>query len=295
MRAWLAFVLVLVAGCDWPDPPPPAPPLTPPDDATLLAQRPYTVQYPVGYNDDPAKQWPLVIALHGYGGTGTEMGRYFGIASLGRLGAYLYVAPDGLKDRQGNTAWSPGPVHRPPWDVEYLTALVRDVQAKERVDPKRITFIGFSQGAHMAHRMACDAADLVSGIVSIAGQVTKVSTGCVPAQHVSVLQVHGTADEAIGYYGDVNVPGDPAVPSAHETIATWGRNDACTGPLTATGVTMDLDLDVPGAETRVDAYEACPPGIAVELWTMQDSAHRPAPADDFADRLYGFLAAHPRP
>lgn len=295
MRAWAAIAVVLAAGCDWPDPPAPAPPPTAPDDATLLAQRPYTVQYPVGYNDDAMKQWPLVIALHGYGGTGAEMGHYFGIAQLGRLGAYLYVAPNALKDRLGSSSWNPSSVHRPPWDVEYLSAVVRDVQAKERVDPRRITFIGFSQGAHMAHRMACDAADLVSGIVSIAGQVTKISSACVPAQHVSVLQVHGTLDEAIGYYGDVNVPTNPSIPSAHETVATWARNDGCTGPLTATGVTMDLDLDVPGEETHVDAYEGCPPGIAVELWTLQDSAHRPAPADDFAARIYGFLAAHPRP
>lgn len=287
--------LLLVVACDYPPPPEPPPPPTAPDDATLLAQRPYTVQLPIGY--DGSRQWPLVVALHGYGGEPAEMNRRFHYGALGRTpqGDYFYVAPAGLKDRLGNTGWHPGAKHQAPWDVEYLLAVVKDVTAKYAIDPKRITFIGFSQGAHMAHRMACDGSELVSGIISIAGQVTKITSGCAPANPVSVLQVHGTADEAIGYYGDVNVPGDPSIPSARETVGVWAYNDHCTGALTKTGVTLDLDDSLPGEETFVEAYEGCPAGVAVELWTMKDSTHGPSVTADFAELTYAFLAAHPRP
>jgi polyhydroxybutyrate depolymerase len=265
-----------------------------PDDATLLAQRSYDVQLPQGYDD--TKEWPLVIALHGYGEKGTEMQQRFHLGSYGRYeGAALYVAPNAMNDSQHHPAWHPDQLHRAPWDVEYLTAVIKEVSANYRVDPRRITFIGFSQGAHMAHRMACDASEYVSGIVSIAGQVTKQASGCAPPEHVSVLQVHGTNDEAIGYNGDVNVPADPTVPSAHETIGVWARNDGCTGALKATGATLDLDTSVPGEETTVDAYEGCPAGIGVELWTVKEGTHGFPVSDDFAARLYGFLQAHPRP
>lgn len=293
-RVALLPVLLLLA-CDYPPPPEPPPPATAPDDATLLAQRPVTVQLPLGY--DASTPYPLVVALHGYGNEPAEMNQRFHYGSLGRSmdGGYLYVAPPALKDRLGYTSWHPAAKHAAPWDVEYLLAVVKDVSAHYAVDPKRITFIGFSQGAHMAHRMACDGSELVSGIISIAGQVTKISTGCAPPHPVSVLQVHGTADEAIGYYGDINVPGDPSIPSAHETVGVWAYNDHCTGALVKTGVTMDLDQSQPGDETFVEAYEGCPPGVAVELWTMQGSTHGPPATADFAALTYAFLRAHPRP
>lgn len=295
MRFVALLVAVTLCGCEpIPEPPPPTDPVQP-SDAELLAQRPYAVTAPPKYVD--TQEWPLLILLHGYGGAGAQAGEYTGLAKLASSskGTFFYVAPNGLRDSQGNRAWHPSSRHWPSWDVEYLLAIIKDVSAKYRIDSKRVYVVGRSQGAHMAHRMACDASETIAAIVSVAGQVTKSAVGCSPKQAVSVAQVHGTADEAIGYYGDVNVPGDPSVPSAHETIAVWARNDRCSGALTPTGQVRDLDLDVPGDETKIEAYEGCPPGIAVELWTTQDGVHTPPVPPDFATILYGFLDAHPRP
>ena len=263
----------------------------PPSEATLVKQRPYAPLIPLGYTAD--KKWPLVLVLHGYGGTGPQA-----IAEM-RLDALqpsaVFVAPTGLRDVQGANAWHPGADHSPYWDVEYLTAILHDVESRYSIDLTQVFVIGHSQGAHMAHRMGCDAANEVVALVSSAGQVTKVPSGCMPARAVSVLQVHGDADESIGYYGDVqHDPPDPTVPSAHETVAVWARNDGCTGAITLTPRTLDLDSRIAGAETIVEAYQGCPPGISVELWTMKGVGHNPAATPDFAPSLFSFLTAHPR-
>ena len=53
-----------------------------------------------------------------------------------------------------------------------------------------------------------------------------------PDHAVSVVEIHGTSDDVLGYDGDVqNTPPDPTVPSAHDTVAVWARNDACTGAI----------------------------------------------------------------
>lgn len=292
------LIAVLALGCEpIPEPPPPTDPV-PPTDAEVLAQRPYELVIPPKFDplQPQAQTWGLVIALHGYGGSGEQVSNSLGLArrAASSKGTFFYVAPNGLKDRTGARAWHPSSQHWPSWDVEYLRAILRDVSAKYPIDPRRVFVVGHSQGAHMAHRMACDVSELVVAIFSHAGQVTKQAVGCQPTNAVSVLQLHGTADEAIGYYGDVNVPGDPTVPSAHETIATWARNDKCTGALAPTGVTLDLDADVAGAETKVEAYEGCPPGVGVELWTMQDSMHGPTWAGDITTTIVDWLEAHPR-
>lgn len=147
----------------------------------------------------------------------------------------------------------------------------------------------------MTHRMGCDAAGEVAAFVSLAGQVTKRPNDCVPVQPVSALEIHGTADEAIGYFGDVQRdPPDPSVPSAHETIATWGRANHCAGDLKPTGITLDLSYTVDGNETFVEAYGACPPGIATELWTMNEVYHWPQPTPEFMPLVVEFLEAHHR-
>ena len=46
-------------------------------------------------------------------------------------------------------------------DVAYVRALLADVGARIDVDPKRVFATGFSNGAALAHRLACEAADAV--------------------------------------------------------------------------------------------------------------------------------------
>jgi polyhydroxybutyrate depolymerase len=152
---------------------------------------------------------------------------------------------------------------------------------------------GHSLGAHMAHRMACDASADVVGIMSLAGQVTKDPAGCAPTKTVAVLDVHGTDDMVIGYNGDVQGT-DPSIPSAHETLAVWARNDHCTGAVAATGMTLDLDTQRPGSETTVEAYAGCPAPVGVELWSIQGGSHDPNLSPDFAGLVWDWLLAHAR-
>ncbi len=289
----LCLLCWVVLGCErLPDlPVTDAGPPVAPSAAALLKQRPYKPLVPTAYT--ASTKWPLILVLHGYGGTGADAITRLRLDEV--QPSVVMVAPNGLRDALGNNAWHPGQVHASPWDVEYLTAIIRDVESKYAIDPAQVFVVGHSQGAHMAHRMGCDDADDVVALVSTAGQVSKSPGGCTPTRAVSVLQVHGDLDESIGYFGDIqNNPPDPSVPSAHETVAVWAGNDHCTGAIAATGRTLDLDGNVAGAETTVEAYAGCPAGIAVELWTMNGVGHNPGATGAFSGALYGFLTAHPR-
>ena len=288
-RLGLLLLICFACACEEPIPVP-APPVEPtlPPDPELLAARPFEVITPLDY--DGGTPLPLLMGLHGYGSSGATLDSEFDLTRLAQSRGFLLVLPNGSVDGLGNRAWRPLAVAKTPFDREYLRAVLQSVKATYAVDPARVFVFGFSQGGHMAHRMGCDSADLVAAFVSLAGQVPTDPAFCQPARPISALQVHGTADEAISYDGD---PTDPNIPSAHAIIGVWGRNDGC-GALQPTGRTLDLSYEVDGAETTVEAFDGCPSGIGVELWTMHDVHHWPAPKPNLRTLLYGFLAAHAR-
>jgi polyhydroxybutyrate depolymerase len=303
VRSTRAFMLVTalsalsaLAGCgsDIPADAPDAAPEVAPPDADLVAARPYRTVVPTSYV--AGVPMPMLILLHGYGGDANDVDTYYGFSALAESAGFLGVLPNGVMDSSGYRSWHVSPVHSAPWDVEYLRGVMTDVQSKYTVDPLRIYVMGFSQGAHMAHRLGCEVASTVAAFASHAGQVKKEPQYCAPTEAVSALEIHGTYDATIGYDGDVqNDPPDPTIPSAHETIGVWGRNDVCTGPIAKTGARLDLVKDLAGDETYVEAYGGCPAGIGVELWTMEEGIHRPDITSTFLSQVYRFLSAHPKP
>ena len=126
---------------------------------------------------------------------------------------------------------------------------------------------------------------------------------CVPTEPVNILQVHGTADTTVPYGGGSlgnGLPQTGRMPGALETVQMWAANNHCADPVTARGVSMDLDLSVPGLDTVVMRYTNFPPGGAVELWTINNGSHgytfRDSTSEsEFAARVIDWLLAHPKP
>ncbi len=257
----------------------------------LITARPYDIDVPHGY--DKSKPTPLLVLLHGYGVDGYVQDAIFGFPALADARGVLIAHPDGTVDATGKRFWNAtdaccdlGGVGVD--DVAYLNALVDDVEKHYNVDKKRVFFVGHSNGAFMSHRMACDAAPRIAGIVALAGDVWKDPSKCNPTAPVAVLQVHGDADNLVPY------DGGGAMPSAKQSVATWAAKNGCTGDLTDTGMTLDLDVLVAGAETAIARY-ACNAGAA-ELWTMHGVGHVPQFAmPDWGNDVFDWLMQHPKP
>ncbi|HET7846180.1 MAG TPA: prolyl oligopeptidase family serine peptidase, partial [Acidimicrobiia bacterium] len=160
------------------------------------------------------------------------------------------------------------------------------------VDPARVFAFGHSNGGFMAYRLACDRADLVAAVVSLAGVTWSETTACDPSQDVSVLQIHGTDDDVVRYEGGrFAVP----YPGAMETVASWAGYDDCTGGLVADTGQIDIDENVAGIDTSVARHMGCPQGIDAELWTIEGGSHVPDLSPDFPDLVWTWLSDHPRP
>lgn len=254
-----------------------------------LQGRDFRLVVPPGY--DPQHPTGLVVGLHGYTSTATDLDGYFGLtAEAGRRGL-LVALPDGTKDSGGHQFWNATTAccdfdGSGVDDSGYLSGLIDLVTQSYAVDPARVYVVGHSNGGFMAHRLACEHADQVVGIMSLAGAQNPDRNACRPSRPVSVLQVHGTADETIAFGGTGGYP------SANDTVQEWAQLDSCTGKGDS-GEPRDLDSSG-GSETDVTAWASCSAEAGVELWAIEDAPHVPALADDFAAQVLRWLEAHAR-
>lgn len=264
----------------------------PTDAEQRVAARPYRLVEPSREGAEPA---PLIVVLHGYG-QGADYDS-LGLEPLaeqdGVLLAYLAGTVDGLARRFWNASevccnFFAAPVD----DVTYVRAVIDDVSRRRPVDPKRVYVAGFSNGAFMAHRLACELPDRIAAIVAVSG--VNATDNCRPRQPVAVLQVHGDADPVVHYLGGRLGAGSAEYPSVTTSIEGWRDLNGCDQAPEVEETVLDVASELRGRETSITRYQRCAGGGAAELWTVHGGSHDIAFSPAFAREVWGFLAAHAR-
>ena len=243
---------------------------------------------------DQRPRIPLILTLHGYSSHHMGQDSYFGMSRLVNSYNFALVLPNGTRDDGGNRFWNAtdsccGEAATRPDDVAYLTDLVEE--AAEHVNIDSVFVTGMSNGGFMAYRLACESLPGLAGIVVVAGSSFSDEARCNSASPVSVLHIHGTADEVISFEGGSNPDiGRGSYPSARVVIHRWARRAGCDLSEAETLPNLDMDRAVGGSETSVSRYRSgCWDGLVVELWEMDSSSHVPRLADDFGERILDWL------
>lgn len=254
----------------------------------LSHPRPVGLYVPSTY--DGTTPLPLVIFLHGYGYDGAWYQEYLRMAPLAEQKSFLYCFPDGVYNSSGSRFWDATDTccagrDKPSEDAGYLRGVIEEIQRTHSVDRKRISLVGHSNGGFMSYRMACEHSDLVSAICSISGGTYGDPGLCVPAEPVNILQVHGLADEVVSYGAGLR------------SVAVWRRYNGCGEAISDPSPTLDLGLEIPGLDTTVTRFAACPPTGEVEVWLIDGAPHFPtfysgSKATEFTGRMVDWLLAH---
>jgi polyhydroxybutyrate depolymerase len=261
-----------------------------------VGDREVTLHVPDSYR--PETPAPLVITLHGYTSSGAQQESYFRFTAESDRRGFVYAYPDGLPDSRNDRFWNATDAccdfsGARPDDSGYLSKVIETIQGAYRIDARRVYLVGHSNGAFMAYRMACDHADQVTAIAALNGAMWQDASRCRPSGPVSVLDIHGTADETILPAGG-SLSGH-AYPSAATTVADWLGFDRCAREATA-GPRLDLVPDLPAAETAVARYTAgCAGGSTVQTWTVEGGGHVPRLGPDFAPAVVDFLLSRAKP
>lgn len=191
---------------------------------------------PAGYNNDRTTRWPLIIALHGIGGSTLTVDR---TAVLGN--------PEGLAKQFNSASFRSAmqaivlsPNQRMPFtnsgngwfNGATLLALIDDAKKNHRVDADRIYLTGLSGGANTSFDLAITHTDAFAAIVPIA--LTSTPTNSPEVCNLKPLPVwafHGALD----------------TPSRSTGIKVWLDTKCGPGPSAMRDVTVYANAGHNGA------------------------------------------------
>jgi len=240
-------------------------------------ERTYRLVLPKGF--DKAKPAPLVLALHGGGGTAEQFDRstrgHFGREAQKR--GWVVVFPQGVAK-----GWNDG---RPLTslrdrrrkgvdDVAFLSTLIDHLHATRGIDRTRVYATGMSNGGFMSYRLGLDLADKIAAIAPVCANLAKVHDGKRPARPVGLLAINGTKDPLVPYAGGyVKVFGRKrgAILSVDETLRRWTAFNGCTKPPTTTALADKAPKD--GTRAYLVAWPACRKGARVRQIRIEGGGH----------------------
>jgi polyhydroxybutyrate depolymerase len=250
---------------------------------------------------------PLVFNFHGGGGSPAGARTQSGFSTLAaRVGAIVvYPAGSGRFSDDRLLTWNTGSCcgyaqAQKIDETAFVRALLDTLEHAYSIDRNRVYATGLSNGGMMTYLVGCTLADRFAAIAVISGEL---SMECHPSRPVSVLIIHGTADENLPLEGGV---GRKAL-DKHEVkpvsfaVQSWRDFDRC--PTRPTGTYEQTEK---GAFTH-SVWGPCAKGTAVELYAIQGGGHSwpggqrtsrildaPSSALDATQVAWDFFAAHPR-
>jgi polyhydroxybutyrate depolymerase len=234
-----------------------------------------------------AKDSPLTLVYHGADATAEqavgETDFVQAAAKDGSVVAFLQGYDDTWNEGAGDT-----PAHAAGMnDVEFTADVLHQIEQHHSIDPTRVAAAGFSNGALLAELLGCRLAGSLTLIVPIAGPLpVSVSPGCRPKLPISVLEMHGTADDAIPYAGGrfYGVGGGTTVLSAPASAARWAKLDGCRK--------QSKSSEASSQPAEITSYTGCREHVAVALRTLEGVGH--GWPEHIGTLVAEFLEQHPR-
>lgn len=205
----------------------------------------------------PGRAPALVVLLHGASDSGTGFRAWSGFDTRAATVGAVVLYPDGV-----DGSWNDGRqgvdsvAHREQVDdVTFLSTAIAATVAETGADAAHVVFGGFSNGAMMAARMACDRGGLVASMVLDAATAgVEYPSWCRPSRPVPTYVIGGTADPVVPPGGGriVGAGGRArGVALAADTfVRFWSAANGCTAldpaAVTAPGATWPGVLRLAG-------------------------------------------------
>jgi len=238
-------------------------------------ERFYLLHVPAGYDGEAV---PLVLDFHGSGGVPENQSRTSNFGMIADREGFAVAFPAGVFTNSGTVrSWNAnaeGGVD----DVQFARDVIDDVAERLSVDRSRIYTTGFSGGARMSSRLACELSDLLAAAAPVAG--LQYPDDCTLGRPMPVLAIHGTADRVNRY--ELAENSHPYWRMGVETaVEKWRNANSCDIRSDATHFSDDVDR-----RTWTD----CSADSEIAFYVIEGGRHV---WPDFASEvIWGFFSRH---
>jgi polyhydroxybutyrate depolymerase len=251
------------------------------------AERTYLLHVPP--DADPETPIPLVFVFHGWSGLPDGIQGTTDFDYIADQKGFLAVYPRGSGTGNTDLSWNAGiccgyALDHGVDDIAFVNAMLEDLGTIAVIDPQRTYATGFSNGAFLSYRLACEMSDTFAAVAPVGG--TLVFQPCEPEQPVALLAVHGLYDMTVPYEGGGDLI-DNGFPPVTGSIQIWVGLNGCAG---------EPQVDEPYKNVVRTVYGNCEAGTAVELYTVDFFGHTWPLINTFpaSETIWEFFAAHPR-
>jgi len=231
--------------------------------------RAYDVLVPEVYAD--SVEMPLVVDLHAVSNTKEIQASLSGFGRVAREQGFIAVWPQGIHNSWNAYDCCGEAEAQDVDDVGFIVAVVEEVAATWNVDRKRIYVTGYGNGGSMAHRLACEKADLFAAAAPVAFGYDVAQQDCAPFRPLSVILFCGADDtEACGHG------------TAGDSFETWAGLNSCTG------APVDAAADC-------QTYTDCEQGVTTTLCSPEATHFDIYQQTDIAGATWGVFTVSPMP
>jgi polyhydroxybutyrate depolymerase len=273
--------------------------------------RTFVVHLPPGF--DAKSKLPVVIMLHGAGGSGAGAIPETGWSAKSDREGFIAVFPDGTPPRPAMPArfllnprlWNDGSGRgtiavEDVDDLGFISAMIDFLEARYAADPARIYCTGFSNGASMTFSVGLNLSNRIAAIAPVSGHLWY--HGKQLAYPVPLLYIIGTDDPLNPIDGgNVKLPWGTTQyhPPVEDSLREWELMLGC-GPQVQTAR---------GNGVREITYDQCAKGGEVVYYRVRGLGHvwpggknqlperwvgRPSDNLNATDVIWDFFKAHPR-
>lgn len=184
---------------------------------------------------DKTKKAPLLVALHGGGGTGKSMENLAkdGFKPLADKEGFIIAFPDGIERHwnDGRTEVSYRAHEEKIDDVGFLSALIDKLVKEYGLDPGRVYVTGASNGAMMSQRLAFEIPGKIAAVAPVIGSIPgALAEAKKPTLPVPVCFINGTADPLVPWQGgDIGFGRRKLgkVLSVPDAVGLWVEHNKC--------------------------------------------------------------------
>lgn len=188
-------------------------------------------------SDGAVTRLPVLMVLHGGGGSAAFASRVYGWRELSEREGCLVVFPEATLEvpteppslRENPRIWNDGSTRsavarRNVNDIGYLEAVFDDLEANFSIHADRVLVTGFSNGASMTFRVGIELSDRVTAVAPVSGHLCLKDPQ--PVRAVSMLYIIGLEDPLNPFaggptqtlWGEVRQK-----PPVMDSILTWVR------------------------------------------------------------------------
>lgn len=155
-------------------------------------------------------------------------------------------------------------------DVRFVEDLLDELAGSLPVDSRRVWAAGFSQGALLAHFLACEIPDRIAAFASVAAtMIEQVAIGCEPSRQVPWLFVHGSEDEVLPAAGEQGAFANTI--SIQTTTSIWADFDGCAEGAALSELPDGGDGNL--TNVRLHDWSACEAGVDVQWYEIVGGGH----------------------